>query len=171
MMEELESSSPSGHRSGSGAPRNRGHAPKASRSASASHESSQRARAAVSRRHKSLRWGLWLRLLSWRWRVLGAVCTQGPVADDIITEVAEPPAALTLVEASARWPAPRSPVRWLWRSPVSWILRWLQLLRPSRIGAQACGAQQRLLQKRWPQSVPCTGGDCGSVSSASPATA
>ena len=75
MMEELESSSPPGHRSVSGAHREIGaHAPKASKSASASHESSKRSRAAVPRRYKSLRWGLWLRLLSWRWRVLAGGC-------------------------------------------------------------------------------------------------
>ena len=104
MMEELESSSPSGHRSGSGAHREvGGHASKSSRSASASHESSQRARAAVPRRHKSLRWGAvaavaLMAVASAGW---GLYARKAPVADDIITEVAEPPAALTLVEASA----------------------------------------------------------------------
>lgn len=104
MMEELESSSPSGHRSGSGAHREvGGHAPKSSRSASASNESSQRARTAVPRRHKSLRWGAvaavaLMAVASAGW---GLYARKAPVADDIITEMAEPPAALTLVEASA----------------------------------------------------------------------
>ena len=78
MMEELESSSPSGHRSGSVAHREVGACSQVFQVCERPHESSQRARAAVPRRHKSLRWGLWLRLLSWRWRVrAGAVCTQG----------------------------------------------------------------------------------------------
>ena len=104
MMEELESSSPSGHRSGSGAHREvGGHGPKSSKSASAPHESSQRARAAVPRRYKSLRWGAMaavalMAVASAGW---GLYARKAPVADDIITEVAEPPAALTLVEASA----------------------------------------------------------------------
>ncbi len=104
MMEELESSSPSGHRSGSGAHREvGGHASKSSRSASASHESSQRARAAVPRRHKSLRWGAVAAVAFHGGGEcgLGLYARKAPVADDIITEMAEPPAALTLVEASA----------------------------------------------------------------------
>ena len=104
MMEELESSSPSGHRSGSDAHREvGGHAPKSSKSASAPHESSQRARAAVPRRHKSLRWGAVaaVALMAVATAGWGLYARKSLVQDDIITEVAEPPAALTLAEASA----------------------------------------------------------------------
>ena len=84
------------------------------------------------------------------------------MADDIITEVAEPPAALTLVEASAPVASASVASEVAVAEPgLRGASAGCKLLRPSRLPAPKPVVRNSAAANRWLQSLPRAGGGCG----------